>query len=68
MSDNQELSVREFTTLIKFGRRGAGGDFDQGALSKLFSLGMIEIRSEDRRAALTERGACAYRELIDQSS
>jgi hypothetical protein len=44
---------------------GSGSNFDQYALAQLFVLGLIEVRNEDRRIALTERGRATYQSLAD---
>lgn len=56
------LSPKERETLVAFGRKGSGGDFDQIALSKLFTLGLIEVDS-DRRVVLTPLGRKFAKEL-----
>lgn len=67
MGKSTELSAQQAMAITELGRRGSGGDFDQLALSELFAMGMIEVRSSDRRVVLTERGRRAYRELLDQA-
>jgi hypothetical protein len=59
-----QLSVREQETLLELGRRGSGGNFDQLAMSKLFAMGMVEVRSDDRRLALTAVGRNIYAQLV----
>ncbi len=43
-----QLSECECATLRELARRGAGGDFDQPAMSHLFAMGLIEVRTTDR--------------------
>ena len=50
------LSNAQRETLIELGSRGSGGSFDQQALSDLFVMELVEVRSTDRRVILTERG------------
>ena len=64
----RQLSPEERTALLKLGSKGPGGDFDQSAMSKLFTLGLVEIRSLDRRLVLTEPGREVYRELAGDLS
>ena len=59
----RQLSELERETLIQFGNRGAGGDYDVLALHKLFALGLIEI-DDERRAVLTNTGRAIYRDLV----
>jgi hypothetical protein len=61
------LSPQERETLLELGRRGSGGNFDILVLSKLFTRGLCEIRSTDRRLVLTEAGRDLYRELSAES-
>ena len=58
------LSQRQREAILKLGDRGSDGHFDPHVLSELFSLGLIEVRSEDRRVVLTSQGELAYEELI----
>ncbi len=51
-----QLSERERDALLLLGQRGAGGDFDQVAMARLFILGLIEVRTTDRRLVLTDEG------------
>jgi hypothetical protein len=53
------LTAIERATLLEFNKKGAGGDFDQQALSRLsrlFALGMIELRTMDRRLVISSEG------------
>jgi len=54
------LSARERDTLLELGNRGSGGDFDQIAMAKLFVLGLVEVRTIDRRLVLTKAGREVY--------
>jgi len=54
------LSAREKDALLHLGDEGAGGNFDQIAMCKLVAMGMVEVRSQDRRLILTEAGREAY--------
>jgi len=49
--------------ILELGSRGAGGEFDAVVMSELFSMGIVEIRSTDRRLVLTDLGHRAYSEL-----
>jgi hypothetical protein len=57
------LSDLQRKTIVELGSRGSGGNFDMEALHELFRLGLVEIRSVDRRLALTEIGKIAYAKL-----
>jgi hypothetical protein len=57
------LTDPQRAALIELGSHGSGGDFDQYALAQLFVLGLIEVRSADRRLALTERGRAVFDSL-----
>lgn len=57
LTDSQRGAIREL------GSRGAGGQFDQKALGKLFDLGLIEVDG-NRRLALTELGKVVYQQLL----
>lgn len=50
------LTAAQREALVELGTRGSGGSFDALAMSQLFVLGLVEVRSEDRRLVLTERG------------
>ena len=60
------LSPDERATLLKLGIKGPGGNFDQIAMSKLFALGLVEVRADDRRLILTEAGRETYRQLAEE--
>jgi hypothetical protein len=57
-----QLSEMERQTLIQFGNRGSGGNYDALALNKLFTLDLIEI-DDDRRVVLTAAGRATFQEL-----
>jgi hypothetical protein len=59
----ERLTSRERATLLQFGVEGPGGNFDQASLTKLFSFGLIEVRSKDRWIVLTQAGREACRKL-----
>ena len=59
----RQLSEMDRETLKKFGDHGAGGDYDVSALSRLFTLDLIEI-NDDRRVVLTKAGRAIYMQLI----
>jgi hypothetical protein len=59
----RQLSELERETLIQFGNRGSGGDYNVAALNKLFTLDLIEI-DEDRRVVLTNAGSAIYKQLV----
>ena len=61
------LSPHERDALLELGRRGSGGNFDMLAVSKLFTLGLCEIRSSDRRLVLTPTGRELYNELSQKA-
>ena len=54
------LSQIEQETLLLLGKSGSGGNFDQIAMAKLFILDLVEVRSSDRRLALTEAGRAIF--------
>ena len=54
------LSPQQEEAIIELGSRGSGGSFDQSVLAQLFNLGLIEVRNDDRRLALTKRGRTIY--------
>ncbi len=54
------LSDKERDALLLLGRRGAGGDFDEIAMARLFELGLVEVRTTDRRLVLTDDGRDVY--------
>ena len=58
----ERLSPIERATLIELGTGGSGGSFDHIAMSKLFTLELVEVRSTDRRLVLTKAG----REMFEQ--
>jgi hypothetical protein len=63
-TDSQELlSTAHAEAILELGRRGSGGRFDQQVMSQIFALGLIEVRHEDRRVALTDRGWQVFEEL-----
>ena len=57
------LSLNERSALVELGRRGAGGNFDQFAMSKLFAMGLVEVRPADRRLVLTDAGQGIFLKL-----
>ena len=59
-----QLSVSERQTLLELGRRGARANFDQDAMSKLFALGLVEVRSVDRQLVLTTEGRHVYARIV----
>ncbi len=59
----ESLTARERATLLQFGAEGSGGDFDAASLAKLFGLGLIEVRSTDRHAVMTQAGREACQNL-----
>lgn len=62
----QPLSEAQNRAILELGSRGSGGSFDQTIMSQLFSLGMIEVRNEDRRVVLTNLGREIYARLANQ--
>jgi len=67
MSSTIELmSTAQSQALLELGRRGAGGRFDQEVMSQLFTMGLIEVRNEDRRLALTKLGRKEFLKLTGQ--
>ena len=59
------LTAPQREALIELGSRGAGGDFDQLALAQLFVLGLVEVRTADRRLSLRPRGRALYGSLVN---
>jgi hypothetical protein len=57
------LTDAQREALVELGSRGSGGSFDPLAISQLFTLGLVEIRSADRRLILTEPGEAAFKRL-----
>ncbi|MBI3860394.1 MAG: hypothetical protein HY290_00710 [Planctomycetia bacterium] len=57
------LTESQCEALCELGSRGAGGNFDQRAMGKLFELGLVEVDA-NRRLVLTESGRRAYQRLI----
>jgi hypothetical protein len=57
---NAELTDAQRAAIIELGSSGAGGEFDARVMSELFSMGIVEIRSKDRRLVLTDVGRRAY--------
>jgi hypothetical protein len=55
-----QLSERERNALIQLTKEGAGGDFDQFAMSELFAMGLIEVQPHDRRLILSKAGRDVY--------
>ncbi len=64
MSNPIELTSSQRGAILELGRRGSGGEFDETVLSDLFSLGLIEVRSQDRTVRLTERGQRLFQNLV----
>jgi superfamily II helicase len=60
------LSIVHQEALLELASRGSGGSFDQQALSELFSMGLVEVRSG--RVAMTEAGRAALAELTHSHS
>ncbi|MBI3861908.1 MAG: hypothetical protein HY290_08420 [Planctomycetia bacterium] len=58
------LTESQRVAIVELGSRGAGGNFDQMAMASLFAMGLIEVRTEDRRLMLTETGRAVYQELM----
>ena len=50
------LTPAQREALVELGTRGSGGSFDASAMSQLFALGLVDVPSENRALALTERG------------
>ncbi len=51
-----ELTQAQRDSLVALGSFGAGASFDMSVMSRLFDLGLVEVRISDRRLGLTERG------------
>ncbi len=51
-----ELTPAQHATLLELSDCGSGGSFDEKAICDLFNMGLVEVRNEDRRVALTPRG------------
>jgi len=67
MPADQPLTPAQIETLLELASRGSGGLFDQQAIYELFGMGLVEIRNEDRRVVLTERGKMALAGLRTSS-
>jgi len=65
MSVQIPLTQEQRKAILELGSRGSGGRFDFTVMSQLFTLGIVEIRSIDRRLVLTERGRQVYAELSE---
>ena len=50
------LTTPQREALEEFGRRGSVSSFDPPAMSQLLILGLVNVRREERRLVLTERG------------
>jgi hypothetical protein len=59
----KSLSALQREMILELGDRGSGGNFEPDVMSKLFTMGLIEVRSTDRRLALTDFGKLVYDEL-----
>ena len=59
------LSPIERRTLVALAESGPGGNFGHIALSKLFTLDLIDV-NHDRRLVLTEAGTALYRQMISE--
>ena len=59
-----KLSALQCLSIIELGSRGAAGNFDSRVMSKLLTMGLVEVSSLDRRLVLTESGQKVYRELL----
>jgi hypothetical protein len=57
------LSGPQRTAILELGSRGSGGQFDVAVMCELMTLGFVEIRSQDRRLMLTEKGRRTYAAL-----
>jgi hypothetical protein len=60
---HRNLSPRERETLVKLGAKGPTANLDHMALSKLFTLDLIDVDS-DRRIILTKIGQKICDELV----
>ena len=58
---DNDLSPRHWQILTELATNRSGGRFDSPTLCELFSLGLVEIRPDDRRLILSERGKKKYR-------
>jgi len=63
-----QLTIRERKALISLGRFGPGAAFDQIALGKLFSKGLVEVESRSHRIVLTARGRDLYTQFLGDQS
>ena len=55
------LSALQCAMILELGDRGSCGDFEHIVMSKLFTMGLVEIRA--RRLVLAESGQRVYNEL-----
>ena len=62
------LSRIEQQALITLAESGSGGVFDHIAMSKLFTLKLVDIRSTDRRLVLTRAGRKMYQQIRGRAS
>lgn len=54
------LTEAQCEAIVELGSSGSGGLLDPLAMSQLFVLGLVDVRSNDRRVVLTERGRAAF--------
>ena len=57
---SQALSNAQCQAIVELGSQGSCGSFDAQVMSQLFALGMIDVRNDDRRVVLTDRGQAIY--------
>jgi hypothetical protein len=61
------LSAVQCASILELGSRGSGGEFDSKIMSELLTMGLVAVRSSDRRLVLTESGLRIYRALLNDS-
>ncbi|HEY3969540.1 MAG TPA: hypothetical protein VGM05_33610 [Planctomycetaceae bacterium] len=54
--------------LLELGSKGSGGQFDPLVMSSLFTLGFVEVNSQNRRLVLTAEGRRIYQILLASQS
>lgn len=62
-----QLTVKQCKALLEIGFPNSEGISDQMVLGELFALGLVEVRSSDRRQMLTDRGKQVYDRLTSVS-
>jgi hypothetical protein len=61
--DLKYLSPLQRSTILELGSGPTGGQLDPVTISRLLTMGIVEIRGSDRQLVLTERGRLIHDEL-----